>query len=110
MSEALAGYCTEISVLVHPRQLRLRDGRWADAGQEDEPYSMITRQVSLTTLHRQQKFRWLGLQGHRSGLHGVGASVVNAPGGWNRDRREGRHCGAALASAASRWVITEGRK
>ena len=106
IDEALAGFCTAIEVVIEPGNIiRVSDNGRGIPVDIQEQTGKSALEVVFTVLHAGGKF---GGGGYKvsGGLHGVGASVVNALSEWLEVEvhKEGKRYGMKFA----RGEITEG--
>ena len=103
IDEAMAGVCDKIEVTFHPDgSVSVRDnGRGVPSGIH-EKMGIPTLEVVFTVLHAGGKFGGGGYK-FSGGLHGVGASVVNALSEWTEV--ENRHDGEIYTERFERGMV-----
>ncbi|MDP1808544.1 MAG: DNA topoisomerase (ATP-hydrolyzing) subunit B [Actinomycetota bacterium] len=93
IDEALAGYCAEINIIIHPDEsVTVHDDGRGIPVDKVQKYGKPAVEIVLTMLHAGGKF---GGEGYHvsGGLHGVGLSVVNA---LSKQLRVGVHRGGSF--------------
>ncbi len=104
IDEAMAGVCNEIQVTFHPDgSVSVQDNGRGIPGGINEKLGVPTLEVVFTVLHAGGKF---GAGGYKfsGGLHGVGASVVNALSVWTEV--ENCHAGKMYTERFERGKVT----
>src|SRR5947207_5984670 len=119
VDEAIAGFCDQVSVTLHPdNTVTVTDDGRGIPVEEHEKEKRPAAEVVLTTVHAGGKFGDGGGYKVSGGLHGVGVSVVNALSErlhlevsrdgyvWTQDYERGEPQGPLKRGAASRKTGT----
>jgi DNA gyrase subunit B len=113
VDEALAGFCTEVAVVIHPdNSVTVVDNGRGIPVAKMEKEGLPAVQVVLTVLHSGGKFGEGGGYKVSGGLHGVGVSVVNALSERLQVeiRRDGHVFSQEYARGAPQTELTKGEK
>jgi DNA gyrase subunit B len=113
VDEALAGFCTEVSVRIHPdNSVTVVDNGRGIPVAKMEKEGLPAVQVVLTVLHSGGKFGEGGGYKVSGGLHGVGVSVVNALSEQLRVevRRDGHVFSQEYSRGAPQTELVQGEK